>query len=95
MTATLDPGPIVIQAALEVRASDTPDTLATRLLDHEHVIYQRAVRWFVEDRLRVRGGVVQVEPPQSQLLFGADTGISAGASRDTGGSRTARKRLVA
>ncbi|WP_231408803.1 phosphoribosylglycinamide formyltransferase [Ralstonia solanacearum] len=72
VTAELDHGPIVLQAAIEVRAGDTPDSLAARLLEREHVIYPRAVRWFVEGRLHVERGVVRVSPGASQLVFGAD-----------------------
>lgn len=68
VTAALDHGPIVIQAALDVQRSDTPETLAERVLAIEHEIYPRAVGWFVDDRLRIRDGVVQVEPPEPQLL---------------------------
>ncbi|EAP74122.1 Phosphoribosylglycinamide formyltransferase [Ralstonia solanacearum UW551] len=72
VTAELDHGPIVLQAAIEVHAGDTPDSLAARLLEQEHVIYPRAVRWFVEGRLHVERGVVRVSPEASQLVFGAD-----------------------
>lgn len=51
VTADLDHGPIVIQAAVPVRADDTPDTLAARVLAQEHRIYPQAIRWFAEGRL--------------------------------------------
>jgi phosphoribosylglycinamide formyltransferase-1 len=69
VTPQLDHGPIVIQAALEVRPTDTPESLATRLLDSEHVIYPRAVRWFLEDRLHLQDGIVSIEPAEPQLLM--------------------------
>lgn len=69
VTAALDHGPIVLQAAIEVGPGDTPDTLAQRLLPCEHQIYPRAVRWFVEGRLRVKDSAVHVEPPEPQLLI--------------------------
>lgn len=59
VTPTLDHGPIVIQAAVPVHADDTEATLAARVLEREHVIYPRAVRWAVEDKLRLRDGVVE------------------------------------
>jgi phosphoribosylglycinamide formyltransferase-1 len=68
VTASLDHGPIVMQAALDVQPADTPETLAERVLAVEHEIYPRAVGWFVDDRLRIRDGVVRVEPPEPQLL---------------------------
>ena len=43
VTAELDHGPILAQAAVPVLDGDTADTLAARALAHEHVIYPRAV----------------------------------------------------
>ncbi|HCE11116.1 MAG TPA: phosphoribosylglycinamide formyltransferase [Oxalobacteraceae bacterium] len=60
VTADLDHGPIVTQAAVPVLADDTEQTLAARVLREEHVIYPRAVRWFIEDKLSVADGRVQV-----------------------------------
>ena len=55
VTAALDHGPIVIQAAVPVQPDDTADTLAARVLEREHVIYPRALRWLIEGRLRIEG----------------------------------------
>lgn len=60
VTAELDHGPIVDQAAVPVLPDDTEDTLAARVLLQEHVIYPRAVRWFVEDRLTIEDGLVRL-----------------------------------
>lgn len=51
VTAQVDHGPIVAQAAVSVSADDTPASLAARVLAQEHEIYPQAIRWFVEDRL--------------------------------------------
>lgn len=46
VTAELDHGPILAQAAVPVLAGDTPQTLASRVLTQEHRIYPQAVqRW--------------------------------------------------
>jgi phosphoribosylglycinamide formyltransferase-1 len=45
VTAGMDEGPIVAQAALTVAADDTADTLAARVLRLEHAIYPRALAW--------------------------------------------------
>jgi len=60
VTAELDHGPIVDQAAVPVLPDDTESSLAQRVLAQEHVIYPRAVRWFVEDRLSIENGRVHV-----------------------------------
>ncbi|MCX7172094.1 MAG: phosphoribosylglycinamide formyltransferase [Proteobacteria bacterium] len=53
VTPSLDSGPILIQAAVPVLAGDSADSLAARVLSQEHVIYPRAVRWFLEGRLQL------------------------------------------
>jgi len=65
----LDHGPIIAQAAVPVRADDTPDRLAARVLRQEHVVYPRAVRWFLEGRLVIRDGVVNVKGNDAQLVY--------------------------
>ena len=69
VTGELDSGPIVIQAALPVRAGERADQLAARVLEQEHVIYPRAVRWFLEDRLVIEHGVVRVKGNDAQLVL--------------------------
>lgn len=61
VTAKLDHGPIVIQAAVPVRADDTAATLAARVLVQEHRIYPQAVRWFAEGRLVNNHGRVNLK----------------------------------
>ena len=73
VTSQLDHGPIVAQAAVPVEAGDTPATLAERVLATEHIIYPRAVRWFVEGRLALDGLRVTLTPPEPQWLFAGHT----------------------
>ena len=73
VTADLDHGPIVIQAAVPVRADDTPETLAARVLRQEHRIYPQAVRWFAEGRLEIKRGRVNLKgDPASQSVFSTE-----------------------
>jgi phosphoribosylglycinamide formyltransferase-1 len=72
VTAELDHGPIVIQAAVRVRRDDDPQSLAARVLEQEHVVYPRAVQWFLEDRLVIRDGRVRVEGNDAQLVVAPD-----------------------
>lgn len=60
VTPEVDHGPIIIQAAVPVRARDSEAALAARVLQQEHRVYPRAIRWFVEDRLVVENGLVRV-----------------------------------
>lgn len=51
VTAELDHGPILAQAAVPVLADDSPQTLAARVLAVEHQIYPQAVRtWLQQER---------------------------------------------
>jgi len=70
VTAELDHGPIVIQAAVPVRADDTAAALAARVLEQEHRIYPQAIRWFAEGRLLNRHGRVNLKDDlASQSVF--------------------------
>ena len=69
VTEELDAGPIIIQAAVPVQAGDTPAALAARVLAQEHVIYPRAVGWFLQGKLVIRDGVVNVEGKDAQLVL--------------------------
>jgi phosphoribosylglycinamide formyltransferase-1 len=51
----LDSGPIVAQEAVPVLSTDTPETLAARILEAEHRLYPRAVRLLLGGRCRVEG----------------------------------------
>ena len=75
VTAELDHGPIVIQAAVRVRPGDTPGTLAARVLEQEHVVYPRAVRWFLDGKLVIEGDQVRVKGEKAkdaQMVVSAD-----------------------
>lgn len=65
----VDHGPIVLQGAVPVLAGDDEHALAARVLATEHAIYPLAVRWFVEGRLRVEGGIVNHTGGASQALI--------------------------
>ena len=73
VTSQLDHGPIVAQAAVPVENGDTPAMLAERVLAIEHIIYPRAVRWFVEGRLALDGLRVTLTPSEPQWLFAGHT----------------------
>jgi len=69
VTSQLDHGPIVVQSAVPVLNGDDAAALAERVLATEHIIYPRAVRWFVEGRLALDGLRVTLTPPEPQWLF--------------------------
>jgi phosphoribosylglycinamide formyltransferase-1 len=53
VTADLDHGPIIIQAAVPVRQDDTPATLSARVLYEEHRVFPQAVRWLCNGDVRL------------------------------------------
>lgn len=62
VTPKLDSGPIIVQAAVPVLPDDTEATLANRVLAQEHRIYPAALRWLVDDRVRMHRGRVEGGP---------------------------------
>jgi len=65
VTHDVDVGPIIVQAAVDVSADDTPDLLAARVLEQEHRIYPMAVGWFAENRLTISDGKVLLDGRQA------------------------------
>lgn len=59
----MDTGPIIAQAAVPVLPGDTPDVLAARVLEQEHLLYPMALRLVAEGRVRVEGGRSFVDAP--------------------------------
>jgi phosphoribosylglycinamide formyltransferase-1 len=58
VTAELDHGPIIAQAAVPVLDDDTEDTLAARVLEQEHRIYPQAVLDLISGALKLVDGRV-------------------------------------
>lgn len=57
-----DGGPIILQKAVEVKSSDTPETLQKRvMLEGEQVLLPEAVRLFCEDKIKVSNGITVIE----------------------------------
>lgn len=73
--AVLDGGPIIIQAVLPVRQEEDEKGMLDRLHVLEHRIYVQALQWLAEDRLRIDGRKVLLDPaghplsPQPELAL--------------------------
>jgi len=61
VTEELDAGPAVIQGRLAVRPTDTEASLSARVQRLEHMIYPRAVGWFVSGRLGWKDGMAMLD----------------------------------
>lgn len=57
-----DSGPIIMQAAVEVKDDDTEETLAARVLEQEHIIYPKAIQLYVDGKLEIVGRKVISKP---------------------------------
>jgi len=55
VTAELDGGPIVLQAAVPVHDDDTVDSLSARILVEEHTLYPKAIRIVLAGGWRIDG----------------------------------------
>ncbi len=51
----VDTGPIILQAVVEVKDSDTEETLSKKILAKEHKIYPQAVKLFAEGKIKISG----------------------------------------
>jgi phosphoribosylglycinamide formyltransferase-1 len=55
VTPDLDGGPIILQRAVPVLDDDTPESLAARILEQEHIVYPEAIALVVGGRWRLEG----------------------------------------
>ena len=76
VTAELDGGPIILQAAVPVLDDDTVETLSARILIEEHALYPEAIRivlgggWSLAGRRFVGGRPVR--PPEGTRMSAVD-----------------------
>jgi phosphoribosylglycinamide formyltransferase 1 len=70
VTAQLDHGPIIAQASVPVLPGDSAQALAARVLEQEHRLYPRAIRWFLDGLLEVEDGTVRVMGNHAPLVDG-------------------------
>jgi phosphoribosylglycinamide formyltransferase-1 len=61
VSVDLDGGPVICQARVPVLATDTEETLAARVLKHEHKIYPMAVGLIAEGRVQLQDGRVWLD----------------------------------
>lgn len=53
----LDAGPVIAQASVPVHPSDTPETLAERVLTVEHKLYPQALKLLASNKVRLENGL--------------------------------------
>jgi len=57
---SLDGGPVIVQKCIPVLEDDDEDSLAVRVLEHEHRCLPYAIRLFCEGRLSIEGRRVRI-----------------------------------
>ena len=58
--AEMDAGPIIAQRCVEVRESDTLDTLEARIHEAEHELYPQVLQLVAQGRVAVEGRKVRI-----------------------------------
>ncbi|MCF8009929.1 MAG: phosphoribosylglycinamide formyltransferase [Clostridiales bacterium] len=56
----MDTGPIILQSVVTVHQEDSVEDLADRILEQEHEIYPRAVKLFLEEKIKICGQKVNI-----------------------------------
>ncbi|MGI8468759.1 MAG: phosphoribosylglycinamide formyltransferase [Pyrinomonadaceae bacterium] len=51
----LDGGAIILQKAVEVADDDTAESLAAKILEHEHALYVEAIKRIAEGKIQIKG----------------------------------------
>ena len=57
----MDTGPIILQKAVEVRKSDSKETLSKRILEYEHQVLARAIQLFAQNKIHIQNNKVYIE----------------------------------
>jgi phosphoribosylglycinamide formyltransferase-1 len=60
----MDHGPIILQEATEIKENDTLDSLEARIHKLEHKLYPRAIKLFLEGKLKITGRKVKISNPK-------------------------------
>lgn len=60
VTNDYDEGPIIVQKAVPVYDTDSPDDLAGRVFEQECAAYPEAIRLFAEEKLTIDGKIVRI-----------------------------------
>lgn len=57
--AGMDSGPIIAQAAVEIKDNDTAETLHARIQEQEHIIFPEVIQLLADGKIRVEGRKVK------------------------------------
>ena len=55
VTEELDGGPVIAQSSVEIDSTDNAKSLASKVLNKEHVLYPKTIRWYTQGRIKLIG----------------------------------------
>lgn len=61
----VDCGPIILQKTVKIDANETLESLEEKIHKVEHALYPKAIKLFVENRLKIEGRKVKISTPYS------------------------------
>ena len=53
VTKKLDGGPVICQELVTVESSDDAETLSSKVIKKEHILYPRVIHWYTQNRLKL------------------------------------------
>ena len=53
VTEEVDGGPVIAQHSVNIDSNDNPQTLAKKVLEKEHALYPKVIRWYTQGRLKL------------------------------------------
>lgn len=62
VTIKLDAGPVILQEVVEIKKSDTEKSLLNRIHKVEHLLYPKAIKLFLEGKLKIKNNKVISKP---------------------------------
>jgi len=58
---SVDGGPIILQSRVPIEPTDTPESLARRILTQEHRTYSKAIQLHVDNRIKIMDGKAVID----------------------------------
>ncbi len=53
VTEELDGGPVIAQSSVEIDTVDNAKSLASKVLNKEHILYPKIIHWYTQDRIKL------------------------------------------
>jgi len=60
VTEEIDGGPVIAQQSVNIDSTDNPQTLAKKVLEKEHILYPKVIRWYTQGRLKLLNNTIVI-----------------------------------